>query len=204
MYAETSNGTSRAVQLGLVILLHLLLIWALASGLGTKVVEVVKGPLVAKIIDTPPEQKRDELPPPPPPALDTPPPPFVPPPEITLNVSQTPPVKAIQVLQSKVATSQSRAVIAPRSDPRHPNRKPPYPPGSIRSGEQGTVLLLLYVNVDGEVQDARVDKTSGFEKLDAAAVKYALRAWRFLPAESAGVKVAMWHRVAVTFRLDQL
>lgn len=202
-YLEQRNSSGRAMGFGFVVLLHLALIWALASGLGTKALEAVKGPIEAKIIDTPPEVKRDEPPPPPPPALDTPPPPFVPPPEITINVPQTPPPTAIKAVQSKVA-APSAPSLSPRADPNHPNRKPPYPPSSVRMGEEGTVVLLLYIRADGTVQEARIDKSSGFPKLDQSAAKYAVKAWRFLPAMSAGQAVAVWHKMAVTFRVDEV
>lgn len=201
-YNSERSGLRRSAGFGFVVLLHVLLIWGLANGLGTKVAEIVKGPIEAKIIDTPPEVKPDE-PPPPPPVLDKPPPPFVPPPEITIDIlAQTPPAKAITAVQSKVA-APSAPSASPRADPDHRNGRPPYPPASIRMGEEGTVVLLLLVGTDGAVDEARVDKSSGFSKLDQAAVKYARRAWRFLPAMSAGTAVAAWHRVAVSFRLDQ-
>lgn len=202
-YKGDGPGARRGLGLGAVILIHGLLIWALTNGLGAKVVEAVKSPLIAKIIETPPEVKRDEIPPPPPPVLDTPPP-FVPPPEITIN-APAPAPHAIQAVQSKVAapSTPTEPAVTPRADPDHPNRKPPYPASSVRMGEEGTVVLNLYIRTDGTVQEARVEKSSGFAKLDQSAVRYAESNWRFLPAMQAGMAVAVWHRVAVTFRLDQ-
>lgn len=193
------SGSGRLAGFGFVVLLHVVLIWALANGLGAKVVDVVKGPIVAKIIDTPPEVKHDEPPPPPPPALDQPPPPFVPPPEITINLPrETPPAKAIVAVQSTQAVSSARSA---KVDPENPPRHPDYPPESRRMGDEGTVVLLLYLRADGTVQEARVDKSSGFSKLDRAAVREALKSWKFRPAMDAGTAVASWFHFAVTFRM---
>ena len=202
-YFEERKGSGRLVGFSAVALLHVALIWALANGLGAKVVEAVQGPIMAKIIDTPPA-KKDEPPPPPPPALDKPPPPFVPAPEIHINLPPpATPSKAITAVQSKVAAPAQPAVpdTTPRSDPQHPNRQPSYPASSRRMGEQGRVVLLLYVTADGGVQEAKVDQSSGFAKLDKAAVDEALKSWRFLPATRGGVAIPTWHRIAVVFRL---
>jgi protein TonB len=202
-YFEERKGSGRLIGFSAVALLHVALIWALANGLGAKVVEAVQGPIMAKIIDTP-APKRDEPPPPPPPAFDKPPPPFVPAPEI--NITAPPPAtpsKAIEAVQSKVEAPARPSVpdTTPRSDPRHPNRQPDYPASSRRMGEQGRVVLLLYVTAEGTVQEARVDQSSGFAKLDKAAVEEATKSWRFLPATKGGQAVPSWHRVAVVFRL---
>ena len=47
----------------------------------------------------------------------------------------------------------------------------------------------------------KVAKSSGFEKLDEAAVKEVQRNWRFVPGKEDGKPVAMWHTFAVTFKL---
>ncbi|MDE2567219.1 MAG: hypothetical protein KGL50_15675, partial [Burkholderiales bacterium] len=57
---------------GLVVALHLLLAWALLTGLAQRVVDVVRSPIEARLI----EERRAEPPPPPP----VPPPPTAPPP----------------------------------------------------------------------------------------------------------------------------
>ena len=92
-------------------------------------------------------------------------------------------------------------MTAPRVDPRYPLTQPEYPPSSIRQGEVGTVTLLIYVLPNGRVADAKVSRSSGFTRLDAAAVREAKRSWRFMPATSDGTPVADWGTYAVTFRL---
>ena len=44
-------------------------------------------------------------------------------------------------------------------------------------------------------------RSSGFPRLDEAAVKEAQRNWRLVPGKEDGKPVAMWHDVAITFKL---
>ena len=91
----------------------------------------------------------------------------------------------------------------PRADPKRPNSRPDYPPTSRRLGEEGSLILTLYVKEDGKVGEAKVQESSGFPKLDEAAVREAVRRWRFIPATLEGKAVAAWHQVKVTFRLTE-
>ena len=56
---------------GIIVGFHLLLIWALATGLARKVVEVLAAPLDTDLIEE--LQKEDKPPPPPPPEMERPP-----------------------------------------------------------------------------------------------------------------------------------
>lgn len=49
-------------------------------------------------------------------------------------------------------------------------RQPLYPPEAIARGLQGEVLLLLFLDANGNVQAARVERSSGQPLLDQAAV----------------------------------
>ena len=85
-----------------VILFHVLVVYALVTGLAKKVVEVIRAPIETKVIE---EVKKPPPPPevvlPPPPKMDAPPPPFIPPPEVqiasppppqpTISTTATPP-----------------------------------------------------------------------------------------------------------------
>ncbi|MFZ6747332.1 energy transducer TonB, partial [Undibacterium sp. JH2W] len=72
--------------LGLVILFHILVVWALVSGLARKAMEVVIKPLETKIVEeVKPPPPPPDTPPPPPPKLLAPPPPFIPPPEVQVQ-----------------------------------------------------------------------------------------------------------------------
>jgi len=92
-------------------------------------------------------------------------------------------------------------IVQAKTDPRHPLTRPLYPAQAKRMGEFGTVELLLYILPNGKVQDAKISRSSGFKRLDDAAVQEALRAWRLLPMRENGVAVAGWGAIAITFRL---
>ena len=80
--------------------------------------------------------------------------------------------------------------------------KPRYPGKARRAGWQGTTVLKVMVGPDGAPGRVTVDRTSGFEILDAAAVK-AVSGWRFHPARRGSDSVASWVRVPVAFKLKE-
>jgi protein TonB len=94
-------------------------------------------------------------------------------------------------------------IIGVRQDPRRPLSKPQYSPLMIREGNQGTIEIEVFVLPNGRVGDARVAKSTGFAELDLAAIAEAKRNWRLLPATRDGVAIAQWHRLRVTYRLDE-
>src|SRR5277367_722469 len=98
---------------GLVVLLHVALLYLILSGLANRAMEVLKGPLEAKIIQEvrPPPP---DLPPPPPPDLAPPPPPFIPPPEINIQQTVIQP-NAIQAVTS--APPPAPVAVAPPAPP---------------------------------------------------------------------------------------
>lgn len=70
-----------------------------------------------------------------------------------------------------------------------PERTPPgYPPLSRRMGEEGTVVLRVELDEQGKVCSARVSGSSGFTRLDDAALT-AVRTWRCTPAQRDGQPV---------------
>jgi periplasmic protein TonB len=80
--------------------------------------------------------------------------------------------------------------------------EPTYPLVSRANDEEGTVQLQIYVGPNGGVLDARIERTSGFRRLDEAALK-TVRAWRFTPAMRGTQAVATWVSVPVTFELHR-
>jgi protein TonB len=186
--------------------MHVLIGYLLVSGLGKSVVQVISGPIETRVIEE--AQTQPEEPPPPPPELEAPPPEFVPPPEIAFAPEpSSAPTTAITQVQSQRATPPPPpapvAETPPRTDPRRPNGLPPYPPSSRRLGEEGVVTLQLYINENGRVAEARVQQSSGFPRLDEAAVREARRNWRFIPAKRGDQVVAAWMSLNVRFQLTQ-
>jgi protein TonB len=100
------------VGFGFVVLLHVVLIWALANGMAQKVMRLVHPPMKVKIEEAPPPPPPKDLPPPPPPSPNLPPPPiFIPPVEV--NVTPPPVVNAPVV----ASTTEKPAVFQPPSPP---------------------------------------------------------------------------------------
>jgi protein TonB len=90
-------------------------------------------------------------------------------------------------------------VVQAREDPG--NRPPSYPLDAWARGEQGTVILYLYIDERGRVRRVEKLSSSGFPSLDAAAMS-AVEGWHFLPALSDGTPVASERREPVVFRLN--
>lgn len=78
--------------------------------------------------------------------------------------------------------------------------RPTYPRGCRARGEEGVVMLLVEVSAGGMAASVRVDVTSGFPELDAAAIA-AVRRAGFVPATRDGHAVAGTVRLPVAFRL---
>jgi protein TonB len=207
---DPSKNSKRTLAFALVVVIHGLFFWVLASGLGAKMVQTVIGPVETKIIEELPED--DSEPPPPPPDIEQPPP-YVPPPEVDIAISvETAPTNTITAVTQRPvvqapppppAPVKSAGVKTPPSTSGRGARTtlPEYPPASRRAGEAGTVQLKCLVSEAGRCSEVSVVKSSGFPKLDEAAVKEVQRNWKFVPGKEDGKPVAMWHTFAVTFRL---
>jgi protein TonB len=208
---DPSKNSKRTLAFILVVIIHALFFWVLASGLGAKIVETVVGPVETKIIEELPDD--DKEPPPPPPDIEQPPP-YVPPPEVAIDLA----IETTNTTAISNATTERPVVQAPPPPPKPVERavsktppstqgrgaritQPEYPPASRRAGEAGTVQLRCFVQESGKCTDVSVVKSSGFENLDQAAVKEVQRNWRFVPGKEDGKPVAAWHTFAVTFRL---
>jgi len=201
-YTSHKTLSQRFTGLAFVAAFHVAIIYLLATGLGSKILKPVEHILQTKVVDEVQEEVKE--PPPPPPDLKEPPP-FIPPPEISIaqEVSAAP-TSAIKVTSNTVAkpapAPTKDVVVNPKPNKR--NSIPNYPPTSRRLGEVGTVTLQVYVNEEGVVSDARVAKTSGFPRLDEAAVKHVRRAWRFTPGTKNGKVAGMWITLPVRFVLN--
>ena len=88
----------------------------------------------------------------------------------------------------KVDTSQPTPVV--------------YPPAAQRAGEEGTVIVRVFVSESGRPQRANIAKSSGFEDLDTAAIETTMN-WRFVPAIRGGSTVSDWASVQVVYKLPE-
>ncbi|WP_132858134.1 energy transducer TonB [Sulfuritortus calidifontis] len=102
---------------------------------------------------------------------------------------------------AQAATAAPATVVPPRFDADYlSNPAPAYPALSRRMGEQGKVLLRVYVEPDGSAARVELKTSSGFERLDNAALS-AVRKWRFVPARQGDAAVGAWVVVPIVFSL---
>ena len=81
------------------------------------------------------------------------------------------------------------------------NPKPAYPPLSRRLGEQGKAILRVLIGADGQPQKAELKQSSGFDRLDQAALSTVMK-WRYVPGKRGGVAEDMWFNVPINFVLE--
>lgn len=186
-YVQTNNNTRVAVFVG-ICLVHVFFGWALVTGLAQNMAAKLFEPLATDIIE---EEVKEEKPPPPPPPEMERPPVEVPPPEVAIDM----PVDVAETTAIQNVTDRPQ----PPPPPPPPTAKPTppktrsfpsaeeyYPPSSVRNEEQGSSTIEICVDGKGKLlRDATVRTSSGFPKLDEAAVKMA-RAGRYTPGTQEG------------------
>ena len=191
------------MSIGAVILLHVILIYALASGLASNMAQkVIQDVQVAVVQEKPPQQK---LPPPPPPELVKPPPPFVPPPQINVQMD-TAPTNAITQVTNQVqppAPPPKPAATAPTLAAGVGNNcaQRYYPAMAIRLSHTGATLVTIQIGADGSVSSASVSGSSGYDELDQAAITCVQNGWHFKPAEENGQPVASTKQYRIVWKL---
>ncbi|MYN25620.1 energy transducer TonB [Duganella levis] len=79
--------------------------------------------------------------------------------------------------------------------------RPEWPKESLRKEQQGTVQLAFLIGADGNVQDTRVVRSSGYPLLDSAA-KDSLSKCKFKPAMHDGQAVESWTQMQYVWRLE--
>jgi TonB family protein len=94
-----------------------------------------------------------------------------------------------QNMAAKVDTSKPTPVI--------------YPVAAQRAGEEGTVVVDVFVPQSGKPQRFHVAKSSGYPDLDDAAVATALN-WKYVPAFRDGDSVSEWAAVQVVYKLPTM
>jgi protein TonB len=212
-YAQQQRDpTKHMVGLMVVALLHVLIVYALVTGLARKAIDVIKKPIETKIVEEQKPPPPPETPPPPPPKLATPPPPFIPPPEVQIAVTPPPastitsvttkpppPVATIAPTPPPVAHVPVR--VAPVIDAAHNCEKPAYPPASQRAEETGTVTLRFYVDEQGHAVKSEVVRSSGHKRLDEAA-RQGLGLCKFKPGTVDGKAVPMTAEVQYVWKLE--
>lgn len=202
-----------------VVLLHVGFIYALYSGLLMRAVELVVPVVVMSQFIEPPSPKVTPPPPPAPaptkkaitkaPTVAAPlpmaindPTPAVNAPTGTTTPQPVLPAIAAPVAAAPVAPPAPPAVQLPSSDADYlQNPRPPYPAISRRLNEQGKTTVRVLIGTDGLPQRAEISKSSGFSRLDDAAMATVMR-WRYVPGKRGGVAEAMWFNVPINWILE--
>ena len=195
-YSETSP-TSRIVGFGVVVALHVAIVWALATGLATTMMEVVKGPIQ---VETLMEQKKDEAaPPPPPPQTLKPPPVYVPPVEVNVAPDSGPSNNAIQAVSSSHTNPKAPAGMIGADE---------YPSAARHLKAEGSVLFKVDIDEKGRVTNVEFVRYDNMNTTDPTAldsfkqlVEGRLKSARFKPATNGGQPIAQpAFMIKITFR----
>lgn len=194
-------------RMGVVAALHAGLFYMIANSLGM-VPAILETKTVATIIDKAPPPD-EEVPPPDPrefvPRTDTV---LVPEQRFDLEFESSdvitgPPPELVERPEQTGSAVVRPVIVRARPDSRHPLSQPPYPPADVRAGNTGTAEIEVYVLPNGRVGDARIVRSTGYDSLDRSALEEAKRKWRLAPATRDGEPFAQWHRLLVTFKLNQ-
>ena len=196
-YARQQRDPAKhAIGIAFVVLVHLLVIYALVTGLGRAVIEVIKKPLSATIIE---EIKAPPPPPPPPkkivemPKVQAPVETYVPPPDIPIPTTSTAPV-----ISAITATAPTEPHViapppvvqapAPPAPPKPAIRRgiarvagddPVYPRAALKAGiERGTVLARVMIDEKGNVYEVIIVRAEPARYFTQTVID-ALKEWKF-------------------------
>jgi protein TonB len=210
---------------------HVLALWALQSGLLRRAVElVVPVQVLAEMIEAPPPRVEPAAAPSPqPPAARTPAPRPISAPKPETPTAPQPltiaepatstespavlpdaPAPALTVPAAPVARQEAADPEPSAPRPTLPSTnidhrfrpQPPYPQLSVRMGERGVVTLRVMVSKDGSPMSVQISQSSGYARLDNAAVRTVKDLWRFTPGTREGVPVDMEASVSIRFSID--
>lgn len=212
-----------------VLVFHVMVLWALQSGLLRRAVDILVPVEMLSDFIEPPAPKEAPPPPKPPeqvaqPLVKNKAPTVPPPPLLMATADPTPSTNApVGVLTPQPPAPPITVAVAnttePAPDPVPPppaptrvelpstdadylqNPRPVYPAMSKRLGEQGQVIYSVLIGVDGNAISARLVKSSGFDRLDAAAYA-ALMRWRYVPGKRSGVVTQMSYNAPINWVLD--
>jgi len=186
-----------------VVLLHVGLIYALVTGLGTNIVEVIKAPIETKIIEEVKPPPPDVPPPPPPPKLAAPPPEIQiaqpPPPTPMATVAtvappapQAPPVARVTAPSVPDSEVSARPIAGPAMK---------YPPRMQDQGREGQVEVTCDVDAEGTTSNCVVGNVVGGAAFSDAALAW-VKLQRYKPAIRNGVAIAEpHHKFNIVFKL---
>ncbi len=173
--------SGRAVFLGITFALHLGVAFAFMQMQARQHQAEQAPPIEVSLIDEAPKAE-------PPPPVYTPPPVNVqytlPSPDVTIETE----VITTAIVTTAISNGDAPSVVPPMVESvEYVRAAPPvYPKESQRRREHGTVVLRVLVDTEGRPAQIRVERSSGFERLDSAA-REAVAKFLFRPYEVNGV-----------------
>ncbi len=191
-YADQKMSGNRLTALIVVAILHVIVGYALVTGLAYSAFQKVKERVETFDVK---EEKPPEEPPPPPPNQPPPPPIVAPPPMVNLT-REAPPIQTVTTPPppAPVFTTAAPAPPPPPAPSQARGARPKgqgswaariqdnYPSAALRKEIEGTVGVRVTVGPDGRVSGCSVSGSSGSGDLDSAACDGMTRYARFEPA----------------------
>jgi protein TonB len=194
-YADQQMSGNKITALIIVALLHVVVVYALVTGLAYSAFKKIKEVTTAVKIDP---DKPPPPPPPPPPKTDMPPPPPIvaPPPAINVNLAPPqittvstppppappPPVVAVPAPPAPPPPRFTPKAAAPKSNPAGWVTSDDYPTRELQLGTEGVTGFRLTVGTDGKVTNCEITRSSGSAALDKTACDLLRRRGRFNPS----------------------
>lgn len=205
-YNSSQSSSRRLSGFLVVVALHVAIGYALVNGLARKIVEVIKPPIETKIVEDVKPPPPDQPPPPPPKLAPPPPPAYIPPVEVNIQVPAASTQNVITSVTSKPQLAPVQRVatgvrVPPVIDAARSCQQPEYPAASRRNEETGTVQLRFLIGLDGKVIDSKVESSSGYPRLDQAAIR-ALSQCQFKAGTLDGKPEQSWASLKYVWQLQ--
>ena len=217
-------GAQRRAAVAAIVALHGVAAWGLLQVDAVRSAVTDAAPIFVELLAPPAPQPEPEPPAPPPPTVTpkTPPPPapviaaaprveqpaaFVVPEPPPQPAPVAPPSPPVVVVAAPTPPAPTPPPAAPRELPASAIQyleppEPVYPRASRRQGEAGLVVVRVFVGTDGLPKQLQVLQSSGFVRLDEAALEGVRRA-RFKPPTENGQPTAGWARIPIPFELEK-
>lgn len=213
---RSMNGRQRTLVWVFIAAVHVAAFGGLLVGKRQGETLVAPEPMMVSFITEQP-QPVTEPPPPEPPPPPKPLPRMVATPKPTPSPIKAPPIEEEPVDEQPLADptppAPAPAPPAPAAEPAIVppnfvaaylnNPGPQYPYTSKQRREEGQVWLKVLVSAEGRAEQVLVDRSSGYSRLDDAAVDVVKKHWRFVAAKHGDKAIAAWVIVPMIFELKK-